>query len=97
MLNIEARWLLGELTPSNKTISNFRKDYSKEFHAIFRKFVFLLKELDLIEGKTIAIDSFKVGVQKSIKNNYNQGKEDRHLECVNNRMNEFEKTNTHHQ
>jgi transposase len=42
MYNLEARWLLGELTPSNKTIANFRKDYSTQFRAIFRKFVFLL-------------------------------------------------------
>lgn len=91
MLNIEARWLLGELTPSNKTISNFRKDYAKQFRAIFRKFVFLLKELDLIEGKTIAIDSFKVRAQNSLKNNYNQNKIERHLEYIDNRINEFEK------
>ena len=47
MLNIEARWLLGEVVPSNKTICNFRKDYAEQFRAIFRKFVFLLKQLDL--------------------------------------------------
>ena len=90
-LNIEARWLLGEITPSNKTICNFRKDYSEQFRAIFRKFVFLLKELNLIEGKTIAIDSFKVRAQNSLKNNYNQAKIERHLEYIDSRINEFEK------
>ena len=89
--NIEARWLLEGLTPSNKTISNFRKEYPKEFRAIFRKFVFLLKELDLIEGKTIAVDSFKVRAQNSLKNNFNQGKIERHLDYIDNRINEFEK------
>lgn len=44
MLNIEARWLLGEVVPCNKSIANFRKDNAKQFRAIFRKFVFLLKE-----------------------------------------------------
>ena len=91
MLNIEARWLLGEVVPSNKTIANFRKDNSEAFRAIFRKFVFLLKQLDLIEGKTIAIDSFKVRAQNSLKNNYNQGKIDRHLDYINARLAEFEK------
>ena len=90
MLNIEARWLLGELTPSNKTIANFRKDHAKEFRAIFRKFVYLLKELDLIEGKTIAIDSFKIRAQNSLKNNYNQNKIERHLDYIDARINEFE-------
>lgn len=91
MLNIEARWLLGEVVPSNKTIANFRKDYAQQFRAIFRKFVFLLKQLDLIEGKTIAVDSFKIRAQNSLKNNYNQGKIDRHLDYIDNRINEFEK------
>ena len=91
MLNIEARWLLGEVVPSNKTIANFRKDNAEAFRAIFRKFVFLLKQLDLVEGKTIAVDSFKVRAQNSLKNNYNQGKIDRHLDYINTRLAEFEK------
>lgn len=91
MLNIEARWLLGEVVPSNKTIANFRKDYAEQFRAIFRKFVYLLKELDLVEGKTIAIDSFKVRAQNSLKNNFNQEKINRHLEYINTRIAEFEK------
>ena len=91
MLNIEARWLLGEVVPSNKTIANFRKDNAEAFRAIFRKFVFLLKQLDLIEGKTIAIDSFKIRAQNSLKNNYNQAKINRHLDYINARLAEFEK------
>jgi transposase len=91
MLNIEARWLLGEVVPANKTIANFRKDNAEAFRAIFRKFVFLLKQLDLVEGKTIAVDSFKVRAQNSLKNNYNQGKIDRHLDYINARLAEFEK------
>ena len=90
-LNIEARWLLGEVVPSNKTIANFRKDNAEAFRAIFRKFVFLLKQLDLVEGKTIAIDSFKIRAQNSLKNNYNQGKINRHLDYINTRLAEFEK------
>ena len=91
MLNIEARWLLGEVVPSNKTIANFRKDYPEQFRAIFRKFVFLLKQLDLIEGKTIAVDSFKLRAQNSLKNNYNKAKIDRHLDYIEGRLSEFEK------
>ena len=56
-LNIEVRWLLGEIVPSNKTI---------------------------------AIDSFKLRAQNSLKNNYNQGKIDRHLDYIDNRIREFE-------
>lgn len=89
-LNLEVRWLLCEQTPSARTICMFRKEYADAFRNIFRKFVFLLKELGLIEGKTIAIDSFKVRAQNSLKNNYNQKKIDRQLEYIDGRINEFE-------
>lgn len=89
-LNLEVRWLLCEQTPSARTICSFRKEYSEAFRNIFRRFVFLLKELGLIEGKTIAIDSFKVRAQNSLKNNYNQKKIDRQLEYIDGRINEFE-------
>jgi transposase len=89
-LNLEVRWLLCEQTPSARTICSFRKDYSEAFRNIFRKFVFMLKELGLVEGKTIAIDSFKVRAQNSLKNNYNQKKIDRQLEYIDGRISEFE-------
>ena len=88
-LNLEVRWLLCERMPSARTICMFRKEHAEVFSAIFRKFVFLLKELGLIEGKTIAIDSFKVRAQNSLKNNYNQKKIDRQLEYIDGRIAEF--------
>ncbi len=89
-LNLEVRWLLCEQTPSARTICMFRKEYADSFKAIFRKFVFLLKQLGLVEGKTIAIDSFKVRAQNSLKHNYNQKKIDRQLEYIDGRIKEFE-------
>lgn len=88
-LNLEVRWLLCERMPSARTICMFRRENAQVFKAIFRKFVFLLKELGLIEGKTIAIDSFKVRAQNSLKNNYNQKKIDRQLEYIDGRIAEF--------
>ena len=88
--NLEVRWLLCEQTPSARTICSFRKEYAEAFRNIFRKFVFLLKELGLVEGKTIAIDSFKVRAQNSLKNNYNQKKIDRQMEYIDGRIKEFE-------
>lgn len=89
-LNLEVRWLLCEQTPSARTICSFRREYSEAFRSIFRKFVFMLKELGLVEGKTIAIDSFKVRAQNSLKNNYNQKKIDRQMEYIDGRINELE-------
>jgi len=54
--NIEMIWLCANLKPSNKTISNFRKENSKALKRVFREFVLLCKELELITGKLVAID-----------------------------------------
>ena len=44
--------------------------------------VLILKDMGLISGETIAIDSFKIRAQNSLKNNFNQKKIDRHLEYI---------------
>ena len=89
-VNLEVRWLLNEQTPSNRTIASFRQHHSKAFHQIFRKFVYLLKQAELIEGETIAIDSFKVRGQNSLKNNFNEKKIARHLEYIDGKVAEYE-------
>ena len=88
--NIEIMWLTNEQKPHYKTIANFRKDNSKAFKAVFRHFVFLLKDWKLIEGKTIAIDSFKIRAQNSLKNNFNEKKNQRHIKYIDNKIEEYE-------
>jgi hypothetical protein len=44
----------------------------------------------MVDGVTIAIDSFKIRLQNSLKNNLNQGKIDRHLEYIDNKITEYE-------
>ena len=50
----------------------------------------MLKDLDLISGETIAIDSFKIRAQNSLKNNFNQKNIDRHLDYIDNKIAEYE-------
>lgn len=50
----------------------------------------LFKEIELVDYKTIAIDSFKIRVQNSLKNNFNQMNIDRHLEYIENKILEYE-------
>jgi transposase len=88
--NIEAMWLLSGLCPKYKTIADFRKNHSKGFREIFRRFVCLLKEWDLIEGETVAIDSFKIRGNNSLKNNFNDKKLKRHLEYIDTQITEYE-------
>jgi len=54
--NIELMWLTEGLKPSYKTIADFRKDNPKALRNVFREFVLLCKNIDLIEGKVVAVD-----------------------------------------
>lgn len=54
--NIEMMWLCAGLYPSYKTIADFRKENSKALKRVFREFVLLCKNIDLIEGELVAVD-----------------------------------------
>ena len=54
--NIEMMWLCAGLTPSYKTISDFRKENAKPLKKVFREFVLLCKDLELIRGELVAVD-----------------------------------------
>ena len=88
--NLEAMWLLSGLHPKYKTIADFRKNHRKAFREVFRRFVCLLKEWNLIEGETVAIDSFKIRGSNSLKNNFNEKKLKRHLEYIDKQIREYE-------
>lgn len=88
--NMEAIWLLKGLNPHYKTIANFRKDNHKAFRDVFRKFVLLLKDWDLIEGETVAIDSFKIRASNSLKSNFNEAKLKRHLAYIDDQIDQYQ-------
>jgi len=90
--NIEVMWLLKGLQPDHNTISNFRRDNPKAIKKVFRSTVQIAKHFELIGGKLIAGDSTKLRAQNSKKNNYNQGKIDRHLAYIDNKIEEYSKT-----
>ena len=50
----------------------------------------LLKDWELIEGETIAIDSFKIRAQNALKNNFNQNKIDRHIQYIDDKILEYQ-------
>ena len=54
--NIEMMWLCAGLKPSYKSIADFRKTNSKALKKVFREFVLLCRELDLVTGKVVAVD-----------------------------------------
>ena len=89
-VNLEVIWLLKGLRPSARKIAYFRKNNAKAFKLAFRYFVGLLKDWELIEGQTIAIDSFKIRAQNALKNNFNQKKIDRHITYIDGKIKEYE-------
>lgn len=84
--NIELMWLLKQLTPDHNTISNFRRDNADGIRKVFQSTVSIAKYFNLIGGKLIAGDSTKLRAQNSKKNNFNQGKIDRHLDYINQKL-----------
>ena len=54
--NLELIWLMKRLVPGYRTIAKFRKDNWSALKATNRQFVLLLRELDLIGGRLVAID-----------------------------------------
>ena len=88
-VNVEIMWLLSGLTPDDRTIARFRKNNGEAIRKAFRHFVLILKDWELIEGSTIAIDSFKIRAQNSLKNNLNQKTIDRQFQYHEDRIDQY--------
>jgi transposase len=68
--NVEVIWLLRQLRPDFKTLSDFRKENVKSFKLVFRQFTLLCSALDLFSGELVAIDGTKIkGVNNISRNN----------------------------
>lgn len=65
--NIEVMWLIGSLTPSFKTIADFRKDHPDAIVKVCRAFVQFCRGQSLIKGDLVAIDGTKIGAVASRK------------------------------
>ncbi|MDT0678790.1 IS1182 family transposase [Zunongwangia sp. F117] len=89
--NIEVIWLLKNLKPDHNTIARFRKENPKAIRKVFRQSVAIARNFNLIGGVLIAGDSTKLRAQNSKKNNYNKKKIQRHLEYIDNKLEEHTK------
>ena len=87
--NIEMMWLIEQLSPDHNTIANFRKDNPDAIKRVFRATVQLAKNFNLIGGKIIAGDGTKLRAQNSKKNNFNPKKIERHLQYIDNKLNQY--------
>jgi transposase len=77
--NLEVMWLLGKLSPDDKTIANFRKDNKKALKQVFVQFNLLCRGLGLFGGETVAIDGSCFAAANSKKRNFSRAKIERRL------------------
>lgn len=89
--NIELMWLLESLTPDHNTISNFRKNNTKAIKKVFFATVQIARNFGLIGATLIAGDSTKLRAQNSKKNNFNQKKIQRHIDYIDNKLEQYNK------
>ena len=86
-VNIEVIWLMDELKPDFRTISDFRKDNAKCLKAVFLEFN--RKIYDLVEHGNYSIDGSKVLANNSKDNNFTANKLDDRLKNIENHINEY--------
>ena len=87
--NVELQWLICKLVPNYHSIADFRKVNGIALRNTFKLFVLFLKDVDLVAGKTIAIDGTKVRAHNSKKNNFSPKKIERHLQYIEEKTNEY--------
>jgi transposase len=78
--NIEVMWLINELKPDFKTISDFRKDNKKQIKLAFSKFSMICDELGLVSKEIVAIDGSKFRANNGRTSYYTKNKLDKMLE-----------------
>ena len=87
--NLEVIWLLKNLKPDHKVISDFRKDNKEALQNIFREFIALCKKWDLFGMEVVAVDGSKFRASNSKKNNYSQKSITRKIKYIDEKIQSF--------
>lgn len=72
--NIEVMWLLDQLKPDDRTISNFRQHNPEALKNIFKEFSLLCNELGLYGKQIIAVDGSKFRASNSRQKSFTKRK-----------------------
>jgi len=78
--NIEVMWLLDQLKPDDRTISNFRQHNLDSLKQVFKEFSLLCNDFGLYGKEIIAVDGSKFRANNSRKKSYTKGKVQKMLE-----------------
>lgn len=85
--NIEVQWLMEELRPDFRTISDFRKDNVESIKKVF--YEFNNKIFEVIELSYQSIDGTKVKANNSKDNNFTQNKLDDRIKWLKENINKY--------
>ena len=71
-INLEAIWLMRQLTPDHKTIADFRKNNPQSIRTVFKEFVKVCIKLDLYGAELLAVDGSKFKAQNAKEKHFTQ-------------------------
>lgn len=89
IINREVIWLLKDLKPKYRVISDFRKDNIDALEGLFNNFVLYCMELGLYGKELIAIDGTKLEASASKRKHYSRNKLDKMKEIVKSNVKEY--------
>lgn len=72
--NLDLIWLTGRLKPDFKTIADFRKDNGLAIRKVCKQFVALCRDINLLDGRVVAIDGSRFKAVNAKAKNYTRGK-----------------------
>lgn len=87
--NIEIMWLINELVPDFRTISNFRSDNKDSIKKVFIKFVEFSMKIGLIKGDNVFTDGTKIKAQNSKSRNFTKATIEVSLKKITNKIDEY--------
>jgi len=87
--NLSFIWLSGGLKPDFKTIAEFRRNNKAALTNVLKQCARLCIKLGLIEGNTLFVDGSKIRANASINSSWDQDRCAKHLEKIDNRINEI--------
>jgi len=87
--NIEVIWLLRDLHPDHKTISDFRKNNLKPLQKAFREFVSMLDGWELLGKDLFAIDGSKIKASNNKKRNFSKKKLEDRLKRIDEKIKDY--------
>lgn len=87
--NIEMMWLVKQIVPDFRCISDFRKDNVKAIRKMFLEFNIICKEIGILKEKEVSQDGTKIKAVNSKERNYTLNKMDDRVKRIKEKIDEY--------